>query len=213
MNRSAPRRINTDALLLWLAAIAVLCAGYYIAFIALANAIDGRHELTARVSDTIRANTAIAAQRPALLRERQNVAQRMRGFDLRADRAALVARFVQTAARIAVQRQVSLDRVDARTAAAAAPASGGAPADAGSVPFEAIPLEVTLTGSYGGLLATIRALALAPLPMQLEIAAIERNALGPGDGTDTAPLVARLHLILQHFPDDAPADSAPHHTP
>jgi len=196
-----------------LATVAVACAGYYLAFVALAGAIDAQHEMTARVADAIRTNTEIIAQRPALEREAQTLDKRMRDLDLRADRTALVARFVQTAARVAGERGVAIDRVEGRTAAAAPPAPSAAPQNASSVPFEPIPLEVTLSGTYSALLATIRELALAPLPVQIEIAAIERAGPGPDGARAAAPLTARLHLVLQHVSEDAPAGAAQPQSP
>jgi hypothetical protein len=148
VNASGGRRNRSDAVLLWLATILVACAGLYIAFVALAGAIDRQHELTARVADALRVNAEIAAQGPALEREQRMLDDRMRGFDLRADRAALVARFVQTAARVAGEHGVSLDRVDARAAAAAPPATALAASSPSSVSFESLPLEVTLSGGY-----------------------------------------------------------------
>jgi Tfp pilus assembly protein PilO len=210
VNRLGASSNAGDALMLWLATIAVACAGYYIAFVALAGAIDDQHDMTGRVRDTIRANAEIVAQQSALEREQRTVDQRARGLDLRADRAALVATFVQTAAHVAGERGVSLDRVDAR---AAAPASAAAANPPGGMSFEAIPLEVSLRGRYDALLAAIRELALAPLPMQIEIAAVERTASGPDGAATAAPLTARLHLILQHLSDDAPAGPAQHPIP
>jgi hypothetical protein len=204
-------RGDGDTLLLWLATIAVACAGYYIAFVALAGAIDTQHEMTARVADAIRTNAEVLAQRPALEREAETLDKRMRDLDLRADRAALVARFVQTAARVAGERGVTIDRVEGRTAIAAPLPPSAAPQNSSTVPFEPIPLEVTLDGTYNALLATIRELALAPLPMQIEIAAIERA--GPGGTAVAAPLTARLHLVLQHVSDAGPDGAALPHSP
>ena len=64
-------------------------------------------------------------------------------------------------------------------ARAAAPASAAAANPPGGMSFEAIPLEVSLRGRYDALLAAIRELALAPLPMQIEIAAVERTGPDP----------------------------------
>jgi hypothetical protein len=47
--------------------------------------------------------------------------------------------------------------------------------------------------------------------MEIEIAAIERNAPGPDDVATAAPLTAHLHLVLEHLSDDAPAGPAQHH--
>ncbi len=120
--KATGRATNADARLFWLACIVVLCAGYYVSFVVLATAIDRQHDETARVSDAVRLNAQVAAQRPQLELEQRAADEVVRSFDLRADRATLVARFVQSAVRIAGEHHVSLDQVDARgTAAASAP--------------------------------------------------------------------------------------------
>ncbi|MGD0473590.1 MAG: hypothetical protein ABSB70_10260 [Candidatus Velthaea sp.] len=210
--KATGRATGADARLFWLACIVVLCAGYYVSFVVLATAIDRQHEETARVSDAVRLNAQIAAQRPQLELEQRAADELVRSFDLRADRATLVARFVQSAVRIAGERHVSLDQVDARgTAAASAPASAPGQNANGGFSFESIPLEISLRGNYAALLATIRDLARTPLPLQIEIAAIERE--GPAAGNNAGPLTARLHLMVQRLADDVPAGVALHQLP
>ncbi len=211
MNDVGGRSSGGDAAVLWLACVVVLCAGYYLAFVRLAAAIDAQHEQTARVSDAIRADAEIAAQGPELEREQRAVDEQVRGFGPRADRVAIVARLVQTAARIAAEKGVRLDQVDARGTPGVPAGSAAAPQTGSGFGFEAIPLEMTLSGNYSALLATIRELARAPLPMQIQIAAIERSVPGPAGTGAAGPLSARLDLNLQHLPDDAAAGWASHH--
>jgi hypothetical protein len=72
---------------------------------------------------------------------------------------------------------------------------------------------VSLSGTYGGLLATMAELARAPVSMQIDIAAIEPNASVAGVTAEHVPLTARLHIVLQRLADDAPVASTPHPVP
>jgi hypothetical protein len=211
LNDIGGRPNGSDAAVLWLACVVILCTGYYLAFVRLAAAIDAQHEQTARVSDAIRADAEIATQGPELEREQRAVDEQVGEFDPRADRAAIVARLVQTAARIAGEQGVSLDQVDARGTPAVPAAAAAAPQTGSGFAFEAIPLELTLSGSYSALLAAIRELARAPLPMQIQIAAIERSVPQPAGTGVAGPLSARLDLTLQHLTDDAATGWASHH--
>src|SRR5450631_709528 len=200
MNPLGKRWAGNDVVLLWTACIVVLVAGLCVAFAVLPKALDDQHALTARITAALAANADVLGQRPELERESRAVDERVRGLDLGADRPALVARFVQTAARIALEQRVSLDQIDVHGASVqlATPPGPGLQA-AGSTGFDAIGLDVTLAGSYHALLAAIRELAAAPLPMEIEVASIERSASAPGGSASRGPLSLRLHLILQHL--------------
>lgn len=206
MNPIGKRWAGNDVVLLWTACIVVLVAGLCVAFAVLPKAIDDQHALTSRITAVLAANADVLRQRPELERESRAVDERVRGLDLGADRPALVARFVQTAARIALAQRVSLDQIDVRGAASPLGTVPG-PQTAGGTGFDAIGLDVTLAGSYHALLAAIRELAAAPLPMEIEVASIERSAPAPSGSASRGPLSLRLHLILQHLTDAAAPSS------
>jgi hypothetical protein len=185
---------RSDSALLWSPCVVALCAGFYLAFGLLGAAIDNQHRLTGRLSAVMLADAEILATQPLLERETRAIEDRLSILALRADRPVAVARFIHAVTRIAAAQRVNLVQIDERPTTAAV-----SPPGSGSVAFEEIPLELTLSGTYPSLLATIRELARAPVTMQIEIAAIERNMSATGD---SAPLTARLHVVLQRLADD-----------
>jgi hypothetical protein len=184
-----------DAGLLWLACAAVACAGAYLAFGLLGGAVERQREATSRIADALLASARIAAQRPTLERAQAELDARLRGWDLHADKPALVARFIHCVTDIAAAQHVEIGSVDERTAPPVGPIAPAASTQARQL--ETIPFEVTLRGSYPEVLAAIRALAQTPVAMRLEIAALERTSAG---GTAaTAPLTARVHVELERL--------------
>lgn len=206
--RSGENRSAGDCFVIWLACIVALAAGCYIAFGLLGTAIDRQQQLTARVAGLQLTQARTLARRPALERDERTIEARLRVFDLRADKPTLAARFIRATTRIAAKYQVNLDGVEGRSAPATpVPTTEAASLPGGAVSFEAIPLDVTLSGSYRGLLAAISELTQAPVAMQIDVAAIERNASPAATTSDAVPLTARLHITLQRLANDAPAVS------
>jgi hypothetical protein len=198
MQRAGHRAsVASDAVFLWLASVVTLCAGCSITFGVLGRAIDAQHEQTASIAESALADARTVAGRPVLERQAQLIDGRLRDLALDADTPSTVARFIRVAAQTAVQRHVELERIEERGATlAAVPAGLPQPA----VAFEPIPLDVTLRGDYRSLLATIRALAVAPVTMEIEIATLERDGPPAGGATPAATrLTARLHVALQHL--------------
>jgi Tfp pilus assembly protein PilO len=194
-----------DLSLLWLACVLALCAGWYVAFYRLGAAIDLQGDITAEAAATMKANTAIAAAGPKLERTERALDAALDSFDIRADHATAVARFIGEAARIAALHHAGLVQIDERRAGAVDPHSSQRPA--AGPPFETIPLDVTLTGSYRDLVAAIRGLAQAPVAMRIEIASIERT---PGAGESGRPadvLTARLHVNVERLVEERPTVS------
>jgi hypothetical protein len=204
---------GNDTALLWLACVLALGFGYYVVFGVLGTAIDREHDLTGGTSAMLQTNAHALAQRPALEREERSVGDRLRGLQLDADHPATVARFIHTASDIAAAQHVNLAQIDERRPAPTTyPALPQAQSGAGAFAFEPIPLDVTLRGTYRDLLAMIRDLARAPITMQIEVAAIERNG-GAADVAAGGPLTARLHIVLQRLSDGVPLASQAHATP
>lgn len=207
ISRTAAKRSN-DTPLLWLACALVLCAGYYLAFYRLGAAIDRQHDLRNGVATLVRSNDAVLATRVAVSAQARRLDATIAALELSADHATVVARFIRQSADIAVAHHVVLVQIDERTVQ-----SAGRTTESPDAPdFEAVPLDVTLRGSYRDLLATIRALAQAPLAIAIEIATIERAA-GPDGSPAGAPLTARLHMSVQRFADEIPAVTSLTQTP
>jgi hypothetical protein len=204
--RPTSPRIGNDIFWLWFACAVALGAGWYLTFGLLGTAIETQQQRTGRISGLRLVQAQTLAQRPALEREGHTIEDRLRQLDLRADKPTVAARFIRTATRVAAAHQVNLDGVEERGTVAAADPATGPPGNPFS--FEPIPFDVTLSGSYRGLLATIGDLAQTPVSMQIAIAAIERNGPPAGDAANVA-LTARLHIVLQRLPTDAPAAAAP----
>jgi Tfp pilus assembly protein PilO len=192
-----------DLSLLWLACILALCAGFYVAFYRLGAAIDLQTDITAQAASTMHANAAIAATGPKLEQTEHALDAVLAGFDIRADHATAVARFIREAAQIAALHHAGLIQIDERRAAAVDPRSS----HAADPRFETIPLDVTLTGSYRDLVAAIRGLAQAPVAMRIEIASIERIAGAGESGRPADLLTARLHVSVERLADEIPTSS------
>ncbi len=209
MKRTLPRWAKSDTWLLWAACAVALYAGWYIAFDLFGNAIDRQELRSGRVAETLQATARDLAQRPRLEHAERVLDEHLRDFDIGADKPTTVAHFIGAAARIATAHHVNLDEVEQPGPAAAPfPEAETKRAPGSTFSFEAIPLEVTLSGTYADLLAAIRALAQAPVSMQIEIAAIERKPAAAS--SSDAPLAARLHVVLQRLTssDDAALVSA-----
>jgi hypothetical protein len=189
----------SDALLLWLACAFAACAGGGLAFGVLGAAIDAQHLRTAHVSQVAAVDARVLARRPSLEREAARLTTELRGLTVEADRPTIVAHFIRIASAATAAHHVTITEIEERSAPmsttaplpSAASAAGGVPPAPGSN-FEAIPLEVTLDGSYPDLLATIRELAQTPLVMQIHVASLERSAPG-------SALCARLRIELERL--------------
>ena len=196
------RGSSNDRTVLWLACALVLCAAYYIGIYQIGAAIDTQHDLAGQVGSIVRANQATLGERPQLERAAQRIDATLRQFDLSADHATTVARLIRETARVAASHHVRLEAIDERRITAGdqrtAPRTGADP------DFEAIPLDVTLTGTYRDLVASIRDLAQAPLVIHLEVASIERSIAD--DSTERgARLTARLHATVERLSATTPA--------
>ena len=203
MINSTQRHAASDVMYLWLACALALCAGWYIAVFRLGGAIDVQHELNHQATALMRDNAQILGERVALERRLIVYDRAIAPLDLSADRATTVARFLRHCARIATIEHVRLVQVDERVAD---PSSVRTPQSATEAAFESIAMDVTLTGTYGNLLLTVRDLTQAPLAMNIEIDALE--SAGKSAGPATSPdLTARMRVSLLRLADAKPASA------
>ena len=189
--KSAAFRAREDRLALWFACALLAGAGWYFAVFRLNAAIDRQHALTANIASIAHADARLVAARPQLERSQAQLEAAIDALDLRADRAAIVARFIGELTRIGALRSVTIAAIDERSAAATA-------TGAASPRFETLPLDVTLTGTYRNVVAAIGDLARARVALRIELASLERGT--DTDGSfGTAQLTAHLHVGVQRL--------------
>lgn len=176
-----------DARVIAFAAVLVVAAGYTFAFRPVESRIGDQLAANATLAERTVADRAVLGMRPALEREQARVQARLRGVDVAADPTRAVATFLRDAAVAAAVHRT-------RFATIAAKAQPGAPGDA------ALPLDVTLEGSYVDVLATMRALSRGRIPAAVEIASLARKSVDGGDATLSATL--RVALEPQTKDDD-----------
>jgi len=189
--------LRADRLALF-AAVLVLLGGYLAVYrpaeAALAERYarldDGRARLDERLTLARRAGAARAQTR--------DLATWLRARGLAADRTTLVARFLHDLARMASAAGVDVSGVVAEPDASSRPVT---PDAAAPNPLEAIPLAVSLRGSYPNLLRLVRALDRDGPAMRVGV-----TALGNADrsGAGSPALRATLLVTLLRLPDPAP---------
>jgi Tfp pilus assembly protein PilO len=189
----------TDAKLVRFAAVIIVLASYVFVFRTGEGRIAARLDENARIAERVRAGDRTLAARPRLEANRTRLRGRLRTVELDAGRSALVARFLHDAARIAAAHHAAIPTITATGTASAVTAAPNAPAD----PLESIPLEITVEGHYGDVLATVRALSRSRVLAAVDVASLARKH---ADGTD-ATLTAALHVALERRapPEIAPA--------
>jgi Tfp pilus assembly protein PilO len=187
----------TDAKLVRFAAVIIVLASYVFVFRTGEGRIAERLDENARIAERVRAGDRTLASRPRLEADRTRLRGRLRTVELDAGRSALVARFLHDAARIAAAHHATIPTITA-TGTTSPVIPPNAPAD----PLEAIPLEITVEGRYGDVLATVRALSRSRVLAAVDVASLARKH---ADGTD-ATLTAALHVALERR---APAEITP----
>ncbi len=194
----------TDAKLLRFAAVVVVLAAYAFVFRAGETRIADRLDENARILERLHAGERTLASSGRAEARRTQLRKRLRTVELDAGRSALVARFLRDAARIAAAHHATIP-----TIAAAGPqnAPTAAPSEGHDL-LEAIPLDVTVEGRYGDVLATMRALSASRVLAAVDVASLARKH---ADGPD-ATLTAALHVVLQRLAPattttDGPADA------
>ncbi len=181
----------TDAKLLRFAAVVVVLAAYAFVFRAGETRIADRLDENARILERLHAGERTLASSGRAEARRTQLRKRLRTVELDAGRSALVARFLRDAARIAAAHHATIP-----TIAAAGPqnAPTAAPSEGHDL-LEAIPLDVTVEGRYGDVLATMRALSASRVLAAVDVASLARKH---ADGPD-ATLTAALHVVLQRL--------------
>ena len=184
-----------DVLLLWAACCFTMCLGSYVIFGRLESAIGQQTDRTGDLAMLARSRAAIHAGVPALNNNIATIEATLRGLQLDAPRPVAVASFIRCVTRIAAAQRVELlqiEEADGRADTAAGSVAGQA------LDLEAIPLNVTLSGSYRNLLAAICALASAPILVRIDIADVERTTV-TAPGAASQPLTAHLHVELERL--------------
>ena len=182
----------TDVKLVRFIAVLVVLAGYVLLFRAGEARIGDRVAANALIAEQLRDGERTLASRAALERERARLRNGLRSADARADRSALVARFVRDAASTASAH---------RTAITAIAASGTQQPVAGA--FDPIGLDVTVEGRYADVLATVRALSEGRVLATVDVTSLARKNAAAEDGV----LTAALRVVLERI---APEPAAEH---
>lgn len=187
-----------DAVLLWLACIFALATGAAVGFLRLQAAIDAQHLMTTQALAVAQADDRLVRGRDELEARERQLDDLMRRLDLNADHPTAVARFVREAAELASMHHTTLVGIDEGRADALDPRASAASVD--DEQLESIPFDVTLSGSYRDLLATVRDFGRSPIALHVEVASIEQTHTA-GDAPSATPLTARLHIGIERLRD------------
>jgi hypothetical protein len=199
----------TDAKLLRFAAVLIVLAGYAFVFRTGEARIAERRDGNARIAEQLGADIRTTALRAALIDERARLRKRLRLADASSDRSTTVARFLRDAAALATSHRTAISAVTASGASAAVPATGatgvstaaapgserGLPAVSSEDPFDAIPLDMTVEGRYGDVLATVRALSADRVLATVDVTSLVRKNAAAPDAT----LSAALRVVLERL--------------
>jgi len=177
----------------WFACLLLAVAGYSLVYRPYESAITDAFASRESIAFAIDQNRTLLARRTALENLRDNLERLLEELDLHDDAQTLVARYVRDAARLssahhvritALQPLVTPHTPETQTALAAGPAA-----------LAATPLDLTLEGTYGDLLATIRGLSQDRILASVDLESLERSNTPV---TVTTPhLDARLHIELK----------------
>lgn len=164
-------------------AVIVVAAGGYVALVQPCEA--GIAELTARteaVAAQVDADERAVRDATRLRRLRGELARELAGVDPRGSETALVAAFLADVERLAGARAVRVVAIkDAYPLARGGiPAPGASPGT--GAPFDAVPLELRLTGPYRAVLRTIAELPRARVLMRIDETALTRGQTAKADG-------------------------------
>jgi hypothetical protein len=175
----------------WFATVLVVLAGYVTVIRAGEQRIAEQRALAAEIGARFEAEEVRLRNAATAAGTRARLGRRVHRFVFEGDEAALVARFVHDAARIA-----TLDRLRIVTIAAD-PALGldaQAPATTPNA-FAATPLDVTLEGSYGDVLRGVRDLSTGHVLARVAVDGMMRSHRdGPGGG-----VTATLHVLVERL--------------
>ncbi len=183
--------------------VAAALALTLLAYVALVRPLEARiAERYRSLSDerrTLGDEAVLTARIADAERERGGLAAALTPYQLTAPAAARAARFLDAAAASAARHGTLLGAVEAEP-----PATTGRTTPAA---FAELPLRMTVRGAYPAVLATLRDLITAPVPLRLRL-----EALGPDPGARSrpVPLVATLHVVLYGLPEVADVRARSH---
>ncbi len=179
-------------------AAGVVLAGYALLVRPLEARIADRYALVAAARAQIDDGSLRQQSVAAVERERDRLRSLLAPSGLDIPPVAALQRFLETASAAAARNGTTIRALDAEPLAAQRRAAPPAL-------FEEQALRLTLHGSYGALLATLRALIAAPQASRISI-----EALAPDDRRSAAGLVATVHVVLLHLPEGERVRTQPH---
>jgi hypothetical protein len=180
-------------------ALGVVIFGYLIAVRPLEARIAERYAQLASARAAIDGDAARAARSATSERDGRRLRVTLARYALGEEPVSLLRRFLDASNAAATLHGTSIRALDAE------PAPTGRTA-AGERLFDELSLRLTLRGSYGALLATLRTLSTAPVACRIAL-----EALAPDDRRNGDPvLVAVVHVVLLHLPRAAHAGAEPY---
>ena len=186
--------MNLRYKLLWFACVLVITAAYAFIYRPYEDAVANANTSRENVAQAIDQDDALLRRRVALERARRELTRSLQSLDFDDDQPTLVALYVRDASRITSAHHVRITALDMRDSQQ--PQGASANGSTLSV-FATTPLDLTLVGSYGDLLTTIRALSRARILANVDISSLERSEK---PSTDPAThLSARLHIELKRL--------------
>jgi hypothetical protein len=175
----------------WFATVLVVLAGYVTVIRAGEQRIAEQRALAAEIGARFEADEVRLCDAATAAETRARLGRRVHRFAFEGDEAALVARFLHDAARIATQDRLRIVTI------AADPALGLDPQAPATTPkaFAAAPLDVTLEGSYGDVLRGVRDLSTGHVLARVAVDGILRTHRDGAAGGVTAT----LHVLVERL--------------
>lgn len=161
-----------------------------------------------RETQRLQQRLAAARRAPDVERERNRLRAQLDAQHLRDDRARLVQRFLLAAAATARRRDLHILEITSAGARPVRRAGTSAPsASPPSTPlFDEVPLNVTMRGSYAGLVRGVRDLCTSSLAVRLSI---ESLVVRDRRLRRRPELTATIHVTLLRDIDDPPLRPRP----
>jgi len=179
-------------------AAGIVLAGYALIVRPLEARIADRYALVAAARTTIDEGSARQQSVAAAERERERLRSMLARYGLDARPVAALQRFLETASAAAARNGTTIRALDAEPVPAQRTVAGPAL-------FDEQALRLTLHGSYGSLLATLRALIGAPQASRISI-----EALALDDRRSATGLLATVHVVLLRLPEREHVRTQPH---
>lgn len=180
-------------------AVAIVSIGYAVAVRPLESRIAERYAVIASARATIAGGSWLGERIAAARREQGRLRATLARTVPSGGNAATLQRFLDATGRAATRHAIAIRALEADPVpSASVPAAGAL--------FDELSLRLTLRGSYGALLATLRELVTAPPAKRLAL-----EMLAPDERRDAGgALVAVVHVVLLRLPDGGHAGPDPH---